>query len=379
MTIGFDGKRAVFNGTGLGNYSRLVIDVLSEFYPDNHYILYTPKIKENPELTALLCRPCVHLKAPHKAQLSGAYWRSVHGMLDDAKRHHVKLFHGLSGELPLDVAKSGIPSVLTVHDLIFKRFPQWYKPIDRIIYDYKFKHACHDATRIIAISECTKREIMHYYHVPEQKIDVVYQGCNEIFRKPVPQELTEHVRAKYHLPKRFILNVGTVEPRKNVMLAVKALEHIADKDIRLVIVGHHTKYYNEVLAYAKEHGLGHRIFASRVRTEHLPAVYHMAEAFVYPSRFEGFGIPILEALCCGTPVIAATGSCLEEAGGPGTIYVDPDSVSEMTAALDRVLSDSELRRRMIEQGLEFSTRFDRHLMADALLDVYRRAQSEARQ
>ncbi len=373
MTIGFDGKRAVFNATGLGNYSRLVVDVLSEFYPHEHYILYSPKAQDNPELTSLLCRPDVHLKLPYKANLGGAYWRSVSGMMGDAHRHHVRLFHGLSGELPLDIAKSGIPSVLTVHDLIFKRFPQYYKPIDRMIYNFKFRRACRDATRIIAISECTKREIMHFYGVPAEKIDVVYQGCNEIFRKPVDDDEINDVRARYRLPSRFILSVGTIEERKNALLAVKALEHIDDQEIRLVLVGHHTKYYKEIMRYASKHGLGRRIFSSRVRTEHLPAVYHMAEAFVYPSRFEGFGIPILEALCCGTPVIAATGSCLEEAGGEACIYVNPDSVEEMTLAINRVLTDSDLRKRMTEQGHAHSERFDRHKMADALMAVYRKA------
>ncbi len=370
MTIGFDGKRAVFNNTGLGNYSRLVIDVLSEFYPHEHYILYSPKVKDNPELTSLLCRPDVHLKLPLKANLGGSYWRSVSGMMNDAHRHHVKLFHGLSGELPLDIAKSGIPSVLTVHDLIFRRFPQYYKLIDRIIYNFKFSRACRNATRIIAISECTKREIMHHYGVPAHKIDVVYQGCNEIFRQPVSDTEIDDVKTKYRLPSKFILSVGTVEERKNAMLAVKALEHIDDQDIRLVLVGHHTKYYKEIMRYAAKHGLGKRIFTSRVRNEHLPAVYHMAKAFVYPSRFEGFGIPVLEALCCGTPVIAATGSCLEEAGGPASIYVNPDSVEEMTDAINRVLSDNNLRNHMIEQGLAYSERFSRRNMADALMAVY---------
>lgn len=378
MIIGFDGKRAVFNNTGLGNYSRLVIDVLSEFYPKNHYYIYSPKAKENPELTALLSRGRVHLKLPRKAPLGGSWWRSVSGMMAEAQRHHVQLFHGLSGELPLNIAKSGIPSVLTIHDLIFKRFPKFYKPIDRAIYDFKFKHACRDATRIMAISECTKREIMHFYHVPEEKIDVVYQGCNEIFRQPASDFMRQAAADRYRLPKRYILSVGTVEERKNVLLAVKALGHIADKDVRLVIVGHHTRYYKEIMKCAAAHGLGHRIFSiSHIRTEYLPALYQMAEAFVYPSRFEGFGIPILEALCSGTPVVAATGSCLEEAGGPDTLYVDPDSVEQMTDALNRVLGDASLRSRMIEAGHSYSQRFAASTMASQIMDVYERTLKQA--
>ena len=156
MKIGFDGKRAVSNNTGLGNYSRLLVEVLARKYADHQYTLYTPRMSDNDRLAPLEALPNVDFATPDRAlwRPLGALWRSK-GMTAQLRRDHVDLYHGLSGELPLDIARSGIPSVVTIHDVIFRRFPECYKPVDRKIYNYKFRRAVEDASRVIAISECT--------------------------------------------------------------------------------------------------------------------------------------------------------------------------------------------------------------------------------
>ena len=180
------------------------------------------------------------------------------------------------------------------------------------------------------------------------------------------------VRKRYGLPDgRFILYVGTVEERKNVLLAVKALSAI-DKDVPLVIVGRETGYADIVKNYVAKHRLGDRVLFRQIHFADLPATYQLASVFVYPSRYEGFGIPVLEALCCGVPVVSATGSCLEEAGGEGSVYVDPDNVEEMADALNNILGDASLRRTMIEKGFCHASQFTRDSIAKNTMNVYQK-------
>ena len=196
LKIGFDAKRAVRNFTGLGNYSRLVIDVLSREYPANDYRLYTPSVRQNDRLKTLIGRKNVTLVTPDTAtgRALPALWRVYGGLTSQIARDGIGLFHGLSNELPLDIARAGIPTVVTVHDLIFRRLPECYKPVDRAIYDYKFRHACENATRVIAISERTRDDIVELYGIKPGKIDIVYQGCDP---RPCPCQV-QSARALYY-------------------------------------------------------------------------------------------------------------------------------------------------------------------------------------
>ena len=370
MIIGFDAKRANANFTGLGNYSRFMVETMATYGNEHKYRMYIPKKCKNALYDSLLKHKNVASIQPHSFLMKRckALWRTFfikRGLLQDG----VQLYHGLSNELPVGIHRTGIRSVVTIHDLIFLRYPQYYHWLDRIIYNYKFRYACRKSDRIVAVSECTKRDIVKFYGISPDKIDVVYQGCDPVFAQPVSAEAKARVREAYHLPEHFILSVGTIEERKNLLLAVKAVEQLGN--VHLVAVGKSTAYADEVKAYIEAHGLGDRIhIIHNLKFGDLPVMYHMAEAFVYPSRFEGFGIPIVEALSAGVPVIAATGSCLEEAGGPCSLYVDPDDVAGMTAAMKRVLSDADLRREMIEAGKAYVVRFDPKRLADEMNAVY---------
>ncbi|HJG89582.1 glycosyltransferase family 4 protein [Barnesiella viscericola] len=370
MIIGFDAKRANANFTGLGNYSRFMVETMATYGNEHKYRMYIPKKCKNALYDSLLKHKNVASIQPRSFLMKRckALWRTFfikRGLLQDG----VQLYHGLSNELPVGIHRTGIRSVVTIHDLIFLRYPQYYHWLDRIIYNYKFRYACRKSDRIVAVSECTKRDIVKFYGISPDKIDVVYQGCDPVFAQPVSAEAKARVREAYHLPEHFILSVGTIEERKNLLLAVKAVEQLGN--VHLVAVGKSTAYADEVKAYIEAHGLGDRIhMIHNLKFGDLPVLYHMAEAFVYPSRFEGFGIPIVEALSAGVPVIAATGSCLEEAGGPCSLYVDPDDVAGMTAAMKRVLSDADLRREMIEAGKAYVVRFDPKRLADEMNAVY---------
>lgn len=371
MRIAFDAKRAVYNSTGLGNYSRLIIDVMSEYYPDNEYLLYTPGIKFNKDLSSILTRKNIKMVSPYGRfdKTFNSLWR-VWGISKSLKNDGIDLYHGLSNELPLNIVSSGVPSVVSIHDLIFLRYPEYYKPIDRKIYDYKFRAACENSSHIIAVSECTKNDIINFYNIPSGKIDIVYQGCDESFNIKCDSNFLRKIKNEYHLPDKFLLNVGTVEQRKNVLLAVKSLVGLPDH-IHLVIVGRETSYMEELHKFISKNKLDNRVhFYAGVPFSVLPAFYQLADIFIYPSRFEGFGIPVLEALVSGIPVIAAKGSCLEEAGGKYSVYVDPDDTEAVINNVLELIEDTEKRNLIIAEGYKYKDNFSRSRIAENTFNTY---------
>ena len=371
MKIGFDGKRAVQNNTGLGNYSRYVLEALQEYYPNEEYILYAPKDRKNLRLEKILAQKNTLLRLPSSAMWKrfSSIWR-IWGATADATADGVAIIHGQSKELPFNINRQKlIKSVVTIHDLIFRRLPKCYHFIDRVIYDYKFRKACKNADLVIAVSECTKRDIIKDYGISPNKIEVIYQGCDSAFAQTVDETKKDEVRNKYMLPKRYILSVGSIEERKNALLIAKALKYLPE-DIHLVLVGKETQYTEQIHTFAKTEKLESRIHILHgIPFTDLPAVYWCAEVFAYPSRYEGFGIPILEALNSRLPVVAATGSCLEEAGGPDSLYVNPDSAEEMAQAINKAIQPTQ-REYMIEKGLAWAARFSKEQMARETMLCY---------
>lgn len=373
MKIGFDAKRAFTNFTGLGNYSRSTVKILADFFPNNSYYLYNPRVPSESQIQFLDLphHSEVHIRIPKTFFYESfpSLWRRA-GITKDIQKDGIDIFHGLSHELPLGIEKTNIRSVVTIHDLIFLRYPEYYKAADRKIYASKFKHACEVADLIIAISEQTKKDIIEFFNINPSKIRVVYQSCADIFHQKTNEIMLMKVRVKYQLPERFILNVGTIEKRKNAMLIVKALKQ-TNENIPLVIIGRETSYVAEIKDYLKINHLEHRvIFLHHISFDELPVVYQLANLFVYPSRFEGFGIPIIEALQCGIPVIAASGSCLEEAGGPSSIYVSPDDTEGMTKAINQLLLENKNPER-IAAGKKYVERFHQQNIANDLMNVYK--------
>ncbi|MBC8053684.1 MAG: glycosyltransferase family 4 protein [Sphingobacteriaceae bacterium] len=370
MRIGFDGKRVVQNFTGLGNYSRFILNLLINHFPENDYWVYSKK-----KAAANLKIPA-GVKFRHPAGYRFPLWRS-YGILTDLRKDKLSLYHGLSNELPFGIRSAKIPSVVTVHDLIFLRFPEFYSAIDRFIYKYKFEYACKKATRIIAVSEQTKKDIVSYFHIPEDKIDVIYQGCNDAFKSSATAEQKSKVNKKYNLPANYLLQVGTIEERKNLMLTVKALLGVPS-EIKLVVIGKQTEYAREIKEYILNHKLENRVvFLKNVPVDDLPAIYQQAKIFVYPSEFEGFGIPIIEALHSGVPVIGAIGSCLEEAGGPKSCYVHPKDDVRLSWTINSILSSNAKRDEMIKAGYAYVKKFSNAQLANDLMEVYKKVLNNA--
>ena len=363
--IGFDAKRIVRNATGLGSYSRTLVNDLAVTGADSLDLrLYAPDEGRDELRSQIVLRPNVRFCYPQRSTFK-ALWRS-RGIIHDLKADGVQLFHGLSGELPMGIRKSGIKSVVTIHDLIFMRYPKYYTWLDAKLYTWKFRQTIREADHIIAISECTKRDIMELGGVSEDRISVVYQSFAPRF-----SPLASHLSPLTSHLSPYILSVGTIEERKNALLTVKAL-HYLPENLSLLLVGRPTDYAKRVRKYADHHGLGRRVIIRHdVSNEELPSLYARAEAFVYPSRYEGFGIPIIEAIAMGLPVVAASGSCLEEAGGPASLYVGPDDAEGLAAAIRQVLRGAPGREERIRQSREYIRRFEGTDVARQVMEIYK--------
>lgn len=382
MNIAFDAKRAYTNGTGLGHYSRTLITSLAEYFNEHEYFLCTPKLTGRFNASAL---PNTHEVIPHKfpSTLLTAAWRS-RWVVKDLQHLDINLYHGLSHEIPVGIQNTSIKSVVTIHDLIFERYPKQYKPVDVAIYRKKFRYACNNADRIIAISNQTKQDIIDFYHIPASKIDVCYQSCNPAFAVQVSAEEKLRVKQLYNLPDKYFLYVGSIIERKNLLTICKALKLLKDTlHIPLVVIGDGDSYEETVKAYVKENGLDQDVIflSSDERIKQLatyrsaadfPAIYQQAVCMIYPSIFEGFGIPVLEALFSQLPVITSNVSCLPEAGGDAALYVNPLDEQQMADAMQRLVNDEALSESMIAKGVQHAQNFTPYNCAAAVMQVYKK-------
>jgi len=267
----------------------------------------------------------------------------------------------------------GIPTVLTVHDLIFRRYPAHHKPLNRTYLNATLPLFCRRAGHIIAVSEQTKRDIMAAYGVPAEKISVIYEAADPRFR-PQPPEVVAEVRARYDLPPRYVLFVGTIEPRKNLVGLLEAYRSLLDRGSNVGLVtagrtGWRSESFFERLAALR---VAERVtLLGPFPDAELPALYSAADVLAFPSLYEGFGLPVLEAMACGTPVVASNTSAIPEVAGEAGILVPPHDVVALAGALERVLADAALRADLRARGLAQAARFTWQRSAEATLALYR--------
>jgi len=370
MKIGFDAKRVFYNKSGLGIYSRNIISYLLKYYGENEYFLFTPKLENRVKFEdEKLCK----IISPNNFfdKKLNSFWRT-NQIYKSINNSNIDIYHGLSNELPKTIYKTKTKSVLTIHDLIFIRYPQLYKFIDRKIYLQKAIYSCKYADKIIAISEQTKQDLIEFLKIDSSKIEIVYQGCHNIFKVKTTKEKQQEIIKKYNLPQNFILNVGTIEKRKNVLSVIKALNKYKI-DIPLVIVGRKTEYYNEIQKYVTENKLSNQIISlQNISLTELPILYQASELFIYPSIFEGFGIPIIEALNSGVPVITSKNGCFSEAGGENSIYVEPTNIEEIANSINFILNNTSQKLEIIEKGINFVKKFDDIEIAKNIMEVYKK-------
>lgn len=342
MRIGLEAKRLFLNDRGLGNYARNLLQGLVRYYHDNSYHLYTTKAPTTYfDPNNYSGKLIIHQPEGWWQNATKSAWRSLN-LGKVSSKDNLDVFHGLAQELPKDIHKSKTKSVVTIHDMIFLRHPEFYKPIDRWIYFNKVKFAVNNVDRIIAISNQTKNDLVDTFKLSEDKIDVVYQSCNEVFYQKRTEEELAQVKNKWSLPEHFLLYVGALNGNKNVMIILKALARLkSELDLPLVVVGHGDTYKSKLREFANKHEISNKLIFASERANPTPyelsSFYQLASVFIFPSLYEGFGIPILEARFSGTPVIASNSSCLEEAGEQDSYYFDPHNEEQLSELILQVL------------------------------------------
>jgi glycosyltransferase involved in cell wall biosynthesis len=268
---------------------------------------------------------------------------------------------------------STCPTVITVHDLSFLFFPQGFRTLNRRYLQTLTRLSVHRAQRIIAVSESTKQDLVGHYGLSPARIDVVHNGADESFR-PLPTNEVAAFRSREGLPDRFILFVGTLEPRKNVVRLIEAYARLPKARPPLMLVGGKGWHYDEVFARLEALDLSAEVhFVGYVQADDLPLWYNAADLFVYPSLYEGFGLPPLEAMACGTPVITSAASSLPEVVGKAGRLVDPTDIAALATTMDQVLSDRDVQEKMQAAGLAQARSFSWSKAARRTVDIYRRA------
>ncbi len=392
MRIAIDYTAAVHQGGGIGRYTKGLVKALMSLDRQNEYTLFvagqigtqdtqctTHDTGYKPDLDI---PSNFRLKSiPVSDRVLNIVWHRLRLPLPvEAFTGKADVFHSPDFVLPLVWRARAI---VTVHDLSFMRTPQCAEPSLRAYLNKVVPRSIQRADLILADSHNTKRDIIELLGVDARKIQVVPAGVGERFHPIDDEAALEKVRRRYHLEEPFILSVSTLEPRKNFTGLIEAYAQLIERGSqiqriphKLVIAGAKGWLYEEIFATVERLGLAERvIFPGFVAEEDLPALYNLADLLAFPSLYEGFGLPPLEAMACGTPVVTSNSSSLPEIVGGVGIMVEATDTEGLVEAMRRALQDGELRRSMIEKGLEQAKKFSWRKAAEKLLGAYRRMEA----
>lgn len=329
MKIGYDAKRLFANTTGLGTYSRTLLNRLMQYYPNEQYKLF---VHQKQLEKTIFKYPEYIEKTIVSTHYNDKIWRRKE-IANDIEKEQIDIYHGLSAELPK--LSNKVKKVVTIHDLIYKKLPKTFSFFDRKIYHHKTKKAIEQADAIIAVSQQTKNDLRELFLIPEYKIEVIYPTWNKEFEHECGYALKEDFLEKFRLPRDFMLFVGSISKRKNLINTLKAFLLPENLDKNLVVVTQGGDEYHKAQSFIYENGLENRIyFLNHILWYELPIIYHLSQGLIYPSLYEGFGLPILEALVCGKPVITSNVSSMPEVGGEACIFIDPNNVEELSSAIN---------------------------------------------
>ncbi len=366
--IYLDISAAVHRRAGLGRYAEILTRALVAAHSDRYGLFYNRERGVEP-LVGLEHLPARTVALGYKPWRMFVWLGQLARTDLDRWFPNAELFHATEHLLlPLQT----IPTVLTVHDLIFRRLPQHHKPLNRWYLNLTLPLYCRRADHIIAISECTRRDLVAAYNLPPEKITVIHEAADPRFR-PQPADKVAAVRARYHLPERYLLFVGTIEPRKNLSRLLVAFESLYAEGLTdaLVIVGRRGWLYDDFFARLERSPARDAvIFLGYTPDEDLPAIYAGAQALALPSLYEGFGLPVLEAMACGAPVACSDTSSLPEITGDAALHFAPSDAKSITAVLRRLLRDADLRQALQQRGFEQAAKFSWKRVAAETKAVY---------
>ena len=311
LNIAFDAKRLFHNREGLGSYARTLVSSMQELLPQHTYYLCTPTLSEHEYAQGFLdSKKYHHLVAPPKAQK--ALWRSK-GILKVLTEHDIDVYWGLSNELPIGISKIECKSIVTIHDLFYKKYPKQFRWADRLIIAKKYEAAIKSADKIVVASQSTQKDLETYFSEVNERVEVVYQSTQYEGRQPEVGTESEP----------YYLIVGSITPRKNLELIVKTYAEMApEARLKVKVVGRHTSHMDNLRRLMKELGVTDSFeFLGQVSDVNLWTLYSGARALLFPSYYEGFGIPILEALSAGIPIIGNASSSIPEVIGLSLIHI----------------------------------------------------------
>lgn len=375
MAIYVDVSSAVHAKAGIGRYSESLARALVAEMPGRFALFFNGGRRAQP-LPGLESVPRRTVHAGYKPWRMAVWLGQLTQVGFNRLMPGVELFHATEHLLP---PLRHIPCVLTVHDMIFRLFPEHQKRLNYWYLNATMPLYCRRADAIITVSQSSKRDIVESYGLDPAKITVIYEAASSEF-VPAAPSLVAEARSRYGLPERFLLHVGTIEPRKNLVRLIEALEDLSRGGLRipLVVVGAKGWLYDAFFARLEESGLSRDVlFPGYVPQADLPILYSAATAAVTPSVYEGFGLPVLEAMACGTPVVCSNASSLPEVGGEAAEYFDPYDVADMSESIRRVWDSHELRLLMGQRGLEQAAGFSWKRAAQRTLAVYYEALGEA--
>lgn len=366
-TFGIDTRwlesRSATGGTGM--YIRQLVRALTKLDPGNRYHLWGSPVAG----AATNARTY-----PFSGNVRRAWqlvWKTVGWPTADLPGPPCDLWHFTNHVAP----PTRKPFVVTIHDLAFLKHPDYIEPKNLRYLEQFVPETLARAQQVIAVSESTRDTIAEAFKCPLTKITVTPEAADERFFRPAEPERISRIAKKYGIEGEYVLTVGTLEPRKNLktlLLAFAALRRKVDE--QLVVVGGHGWLFEETEQLLHKLGLGDRVvLTGYVPDDELPALYAGAKAFAFPSHYEGFGIPLLEAMASGTPVVTSNTSSMPEVGGTAALYFDPDDEKGMRLAIERVLGDEKLRERLVEAGHERAKQFSWERTAQKTLGVYYRA------
>ncbi|MCL6430952.1 MAG: glycosyltransferase family 4 protein [Anaerolineae bacterium] len=374
MRVCLDASPAVYGRAGIGRYVQELVAALVALDERLECTIFYNRARGTRDAAPRLEPPLDSLPRLTTA-LGDRPWRlsvllaHLLRMRQDRLFAGVDLFHATDHVLP---RVTGVRTVFTLHDLTFLLYPQAHSLANRWYLTLMMPRFLRATGAVVAVSECTRRDAVRLYGLEEARVRVIYPGVGPQFHPADPGEVAA-VRRRYGLPERLILYVGTIEPRKNLPTLLRAYSTLRQRgcEHRLAIVGREGWRCRGFWETLKELGLGGEVLTpGYVPDADLPGLYGAAEVFVFPSLYEGFGLPVLEAMACGVPVVCSAASSLPEVAGEAALLVSPGDVWALAAAIERVLDDSALRARLRAEGLARARRFTWEAAARATLEVY---------
>jgi len=374
MRIGIDISQVVYEGTGVAAYTTNLVDNLLRIDRNNDYTLFGSSLRRKEKLIESVNKICInnlnHCRSsiwPLPPIILDTLWNRLHVLLVESLVGNIAVFHSSDWTQPPSKAKK----VTTVHDLVAYKYPDWLHHSIVETHRRRLDWVEKESDLIIAVSQATKKDIMEILDIEESRIRVIYEAADDAYRRFVAllkgeqKKRFDVVKRKYSLPEHYFLAVGTQEPRKNLDRLIQAVQILKTKAVNLVIAGKYGWGALPKVSAANTRVLGY------IDSEDLPALYWGAGAFIYPSLYEGFGLPIVEAMTMGCPVITSKTSSLPEVGGEAALYVDPLSVEDIAAKMTMVWDMGSFRYKdLVKKCIDQASKFSWEKTARETIDVY---------